>query len=122
MIKQAAVPLFPLGLWNVGWRYLVVRRWQSLLMVLGIALGVAVMVAIDLANASASQAFQLSTESITGKATHQIVGTLLVTYPQFISLIPHQLLVFSINQSRHSRLCANVQPDLAVAYLHGIGA
>ena len=32
------------------------------------------MVAIDLANASASRAFELSTESITGKATHQIPG------------------------------------------------
>ncbi len=43
-------------------------------MVLGIALGVAVMVAIDLANQSASQAFELSAQSITGKATHQITG------------------------------------------------
>ena len=66
--------LFPRGLWNVGWRYLLRHRWQSFLMILGIALGVAVMVAIDLANASASRAFELSTESITGKATHQIPG------------------------------------------------
>jgi putative ABC transport system permease protein len=66
--------LFPRGLWNVGWRYLLRHRWQSFLMVLGIALGVAVMVAIDLANASASRAFELSTESLTGKATHQILG------------------------------------------------
>jgi putative ABC transport system permease protein len=43
-------------------------------MVLGIALGVAVVVAIDLANASAESAFRLSTESLTGKATHQILG------------------------------------------------
>ena len=64
----------PRGLWNVGWRYLLRHRWQSFLMILGIALGVAVMVAIDLANASASRAFELSTESITGKATHQISG------------------------------------------------
>lgn len=63
MVSLKPVPLFPRGLWNVGWRYLVLRRWQSMLMVLGITLGVAVMVAIDLANASASQAFQLSTES-----------------------------------------------------------
>ena len=66
--------LFPRGLWNVGWRYLLRHRWQSFLMILGVALGVAVMVAIDLANASASRAFELSTESITGKATHQIPG------------------------------------------------
>ena len=60
--------------WNVGWRYLLVHRWQSFLMVLGIALGVAVVVSIDLANASAARAFELSTETVTGKTTHQIEG------------------------------------------------
>jgi putative ABC transport system permease protein len=43
-------------------------------MILGITLGVAVAVAIDLANASASRAFDLSTEAITGRATHQIIA------------------------------------------------
>jgi putative ABC transport system permease protein len=43
-------------------------------MVLGITLGVALMVAIDLANASASRAFDLSADSIAGRATHQIIG------------------------------------------------
>jgi hypothetical protein len=66
--------LFSSGLWNVGWRYLLVHRWQSLLMVLGIALGVAVVISIDLANASAGRAFELSTETITGRTTHQIEG------------------------------------------------
>lgn len=59
---------------RVGWRYLSRHAWQSALMVLGIALGVAVVVAIDLANASAGRAFELSTEVLTGKATHQING------------------------------------------------
>ena len=36
---------------NVGWRYLLRHPWQTGLMILGIALGVSVMVAIDLANA-----------------------------------------------------------------------
>jgi putative ABC transport system permease protein len=61
-------------LYNVGWRYLVRHPWQSVLMILGIALGVSVMVAIDLANAAAARAFDLSTDTITGRATHQIVG------------------------------------------------
>ncbi len=74
MKRSPNLRLYPPSLWNVGLRYLLHRRWQSALMVLGIALGVAVMVAIDLANASAAQAFQLSTESVTGKATHQITG------------------------------------------------
>ena len=47
---------------------------QSVLFIAGVALGVAVVVAIDLANASASRAFALSGETVTGKATHQIIG------------------------------------------------
>jgi putative ABC transport system permease protein len=50
------------------------RFFQSVLLVLGVAVGVAVVVAIDLANNSASRAFALSSESLTGKATHQIIG------------------------------------------------
>jgi putative ABC transport system permease protein len=41
---------------------------------LGVALGVAVVVSIDLANASARRAFSMSTETVTGRTTHQIVG------------------------------------------------
>ena len=59
---------------NIGWRYLLRHPWQTGLMILGIALGVAVMVAIDLANSSASRAFDLSTDAIAGRATHQIIG------------------------------------------------
>lgn len=61
-------------LWNVGWRYLLRHLWQSALMILGVTLGVAVVVAIDLANVSASRAFDLSTDAVAGRATHQIVG------------------------------------------------
>ena len=55
-------------------RYMQRRLLQSVLFVLGVALGVAVVIAIDLANTSSSRAFALSTESITGRATHQIIG------------------------------------------------
>jgi putative ABC transport system permease protein len=48
---------------------------QFAIMTLGIALGVAVMVSIDLANASASRAFDLSASAVTGRATHSIVGS-----------------------------------------------
>lgn len=44
-------------------------------MTLGIALGVAVMVGIDIANASAARAFDLSASAVTGHATHAIVGS-----------------------------------------------
>jgi putative ABC transport system permease protein len=43
-------------------------------MVLGITLGVAVVVAVDLANVSASRAFDLSVDAVVGRATHHIVG------------------------------------------------
>jgi putative ABC transport system permease protein len=48
--------------------------WQFGLAVLGIALGVAVTVSIDLANGSALRAFGLATEAVSGRATHQVLG------------------------------------------------
>ncbi len=48
---------------------------QFAIMTLGIALGVAVMVGIDIANASAARAFDLSASAVTGRATHAIVGS-----------------------------------------------
>ena len=48
---------------------------QFAIMTFGIALGVAVMVGIDIANASAARAFDLSTSAVTGRATHAIVGS-----------------------------------------------
>ena len=53
------------ALWHTGWRYMLRHRASSLLMVLGIALGVAVMVAVDLANTSATRAFELSVDAVT---------------------------------------------------------
>lgn len=65
--------LFPTpALWKVGWRYLLRKPWQTGLMILGIALGVAVVVSIDMANQSARRAFELSAETVAGRATHQI--------------------------------------------------
>jgi putative ABC transport system permease protein len=62
------------ALWNIGWRYLLRHPWQSMLMIVGIMLGVAVVVSIDLANASATRAFELSADAVAGRATHQITG------------------------------------------------
>ena len=59
---------------RIAFRYLRRHPWQLTLAVLGIALGVAVAVSIDLANESARRAFALATEAVTGRATHQIVG------------------------------------------------
>lgn len=49
------------------------HRWQGLLAVSGIALGVAVVLAVDLANSGARAAFELSAQQLQGKATHRLV-------------------------------------------------
>jgi putative ABC transport system permease protein len=55
-------------------RHLLRHPWQAGLSVLGIALGVAVVVSVDLASASARRAFGLAAEGVTGRATHQVIG------------------------------------------------
>src|SRR6266540_1041083 len=55
-------------------RHLLKHPWQIGLAILGVALGVAVVVSIDLTNSSARRAFAISTETIAGRATHQIIG------------------------------------------------
>jgi putative ABC transport system permease protein len=62
------------NLWKVTLRHYTRHPWQILLSILGIALGVAVVVSIDLANSSANKAFELSAEAISGNATHEIVA------------------------------------------------
>ncbi|MGQ0657804.1 MAG: FtsX-like permease family protein [Chromatiales bacterium] len=47
---------------------------QMLLALVGITLGVAVVVGIDLARASAQRSFELAIDDVVGKATHHIVG------------------------------------------------
>jgi putative ABC transport system permease protein len=61
-------------LYRLAWRRLRRRPLQYILFILGVAIGVAMMVSIDLANGSARRAFALSTDAVTGKTTHRIVG------------------------------------------------
>ncbi len=63
-----------LPLYRTAWRRMRRRPLQYILLIIGVAIGVAMMVAIDLANGSASRAFALSADAITGKTTHRIVG------------------------------------------------
>jgi putative ABC transport system permease protein len=53
-------------------RYLTRHPWQTWLSIIGIALGVAVVIAVDLANESARRGFRLSVEQVAGPASHQI--------------------------------------------------
>jgi putative ABC transport system permease protein len=61
-------------LWRASLRHLARHPWQIGLSILGVALGVAVALSIDLANASARRSFALFSESVAGRATHQVVG------------------------------------------------
>ncbi|HXO42223.1 MAG TPA: ABC transporter permease, partial [Thermoanaerobaculia bacterium] len=61
-------------LWRASLRQMLRRPGQMTLVIVGVALGVAVVVGVDLASRSAERAFQLSTEVVTGRTTHQIVA------------------------------------------------
>lgn len=73
-IPNPKSPISSLPLFRLAWRRLRRRPLQYILLIVGVAIGVAMMVSIDLANGSAQRAFQLSTDAITGKATHRLVG------------------------------------------------
>ena len=60
--------------WRASFSYMLRHPWQLALSVLGISIGVAVIVAVDLANSSARKAFLLSMDAVTGEATHQVIG------------------------------------------------
>lgn len=59
---------------RAGLRYLGRHPWLTALSILGIALGVSVVVSIDIANVSARRSFELSAERVTGRATHHVAG------------------------------------------------
>jgi len=54
-------------------RHLFQHPWQLVLTLVGVSLGVALTVSLDLAIQSSREAFQVSTETVTGRATHQIL-------------------------------------------------
>ena len=66
--------MLPPTLLRTSLRDLVRRPLHTGLMILGVALGVAVVIAIDLANGAAQRGFAQSTEAVVGRATHQVLG------------------------------------------------
>ncbi len=71
---------------------------QSILLIIGIAFGVALIVSVDIANQSASRSFSLSKEILSTKSTHHILGT----YSDFDQEIYNHLkLELGINNIAH---------------------
>lgn len=59
---------------RAGLNYQFRHRWQAFLALSGIVMGVAIVLAVDLANAAARASFELSTQQIRGATTHRIIG------------------------------------------------
>lgn len=59
---------------RAGIRHLLLHPWQLGLSLLGVALGVAVVVATGLAVESSREALRVSVETVSGRATHRVVG------------------------------------------------
>jgi len=59
---------------RAGLRYQLRHRWQAALALIGIVMGVAVVLAVDLANEAAKASFALSAKQLQGAATHRVVS------------------------------------------------
>lgn len=55
-------------------RFFAKQPWQLALAIIGVALGVAIVVGVELANTSAQHAFERSTSLVVGKTTHQLIA------------------------------------------------
>jgi putative ABC transport system permease protein len=61
-------------LWAASFRHLLRHPAQLALALIGLSLGVATIIAVDIATASSRRAFELSMQAVNGAATHQIIG------------------------------------------------
>lgn len=61
-------------LWQASFRHLLRHPVQLLLALVGLALGVATIVAVDVATGSAGRAFELSMNAVQGPSTHELDG------------------------------------------------
>ena len=61
-------------LWRAGVRNVLRHPWLTVLAILGVALGVAVVTAVDHASVAAQRAFRMAAQTVAGRATHQVVG------------------------------------------------
>ncbi len=61
-------------MYRASFAYFLRHPWQLTLALVGIFIGVAVIVAVDIANDSSRRAFIMSMDAINGEATHQIIA------------------------------------------------
>src|SRR5438477_1240281 len=61
-------------LWAASIRHLLRHPAQLVLALVGLSVGVGTIIAVDIATASSSRAFQLSSQAVNGAATHEIAG------------------------------------------------
>jgi putative ABC transport system permease protein len=90
------------ALWAASLRHLLRHPAQLALALVGLSLGVATIIAVDIATASSRRAFELSMDAVNGAATHEIVGG-----PQGID---ERLYV---DLRTHDLVAGEVQPALA---------
>ena len=62
------------ALWAASFRHLLRHPAQLALALVGLSLGVATLIAVDIATASSRRAFELSMDAVNGAATHEIVA------------------------------------------------
>lgn len=68
--------IVPPLLFRSGLNYFLRHPWQLLLALVGISMGVALVLAVDIANSAAKASFKHSAAQITGTATHRIINDL----------------------------------------------
>jgi len=68
--------ILPSLLIRSGFNYFLRHPWQLLLALVGISMGVALVLAVDIANNAAKASFKHSAAQITGTATHRIINDL----------------------------------------------
>lgn len=66
--------IFNNPMFRMAWRRMQRHPLQYVLLIIGVAVGVAMMVSVDVANLSAGRAFELSTQAIAGRSTHRLMG------------------------------------------------
>ncbi len=101
----------PRLLLRAGLNYQLRHRWQALLALSGIIMGVTVVLAVDLANSAARASFALSAEQLRGAATHRIIGP--------TGRVDQALYVRLFNEAGHPPMAPVIQTSLRLAQHEG---